>query len=489
MSPAQIRMYMEQAVNVMRQSIEERRNDGKASPKVGAVLVKHDGRFVTAYRGELRDGDHAEFTLLERKHRDEKLDDAVLFATLEPCAPKARKFPKLSCAERIVLARIRRVWIGIEDPDPLVDRKGIKYLQDAGVEVQMFDRDLQEQIREENKEFIRQAMYRAAAAEEQPREVVLSSLEGASRADLNDLSEEALRRFAQAASLSAPGSPEFERRLVQMGLLDAKFKKPSGFGFLLFGREPRAVMQQAGLLATIHYPDGAEEINDFAGPMVLIPDQALEWLENKLPNTLDRSQARRRESNESLFTILREGIVNALVHRDYDILQAKCHLVVEPDFIDIRSPGRPIPPLTLEQLQSLNAPMLSRNPILHYVFSKMNLAEERGLGLKTMRNLAESSGLPLPTYRWENPYLVLRILRRPGAAVRMLPQHVQGQLSRSEQKGWQWLRTKGRAKSSEYSKALGMDDRVGRRHLTHFVELGLARKFGASRATIFEVVE
>src|SRR5690348_9249513 len=103
------RAMMEKAVEVMRQSVNEPRTDQKASPLVGAVLVKADGTVDTAYRGELRHGDHAEFTLLERKHRDERLDGSVLFATLEPCAPGARKHPKLGCAERIVNARISEV--------------------------------------------------------------------------------------------------------------------------------------------------------------------------------------------------------------------------------------------------------------------------------------------------------------------------------------------------------------------------------------------
>lgn len=152
--PVDVRKLMEQAVEVMRRSVAEPRADGKASPKVGAVLLKPDGTVEVAHRGELRDGDHAEYTLLERKNRDKKLDGAILFATLEPCAPTARKFPKLGCAERIVLARIREVWIGIEDPDPTVDRKGIMYLQKSNVTVHMFDRDLQDQIRAENKDFI-----------------------------------------------------------------------------------------------------------------------------------------------------------------------------------------------------------------------------------------------------------------------------------------------------------------------------------------------
>ena len=140
------RRMMLKSIQVMKASINEPRADGKASPLVGAVLVKPDGVVDSAFRGELRHGDHAEYTLLERKHRDERLDGSVLFATLEPCAPGARKHPKLACAERIVNARIAEVWVGIEDPDPLVDRQGIRYLEQNGVKVHLFDLDLQDEI-------------------------------------------------------------------------------------------------------------------------------------------------------------------------------------------------------------------------------------------------------------------------------------------------------------------------------------------------------
>ena len=83
---------MKMAIEAMRQSVDESRGDGKATPKVGAVLLKPGAAPAhTAYRGELRDGDHAEYTLLERKNRDQKLDGCVLFSTLEPCAPRCEK--------------------------------------------------------------------------------------------------------------------------------------------------------------------------------------------------------------------------------------------------------------------------------------------------------------------------------------------------------------------------------------------------------------
>jgi ATP-dependent DNA helicase RecG len=453
------RKLMEKAIDVMRQSVHEPRDDGKASPMVGAVLYKSDGIIEMACRGELRYGDHAEFTLLERKNRDNKLDDAILFATLEPCAPGSRHPPKLGCAERIVLARIKEVYIGIEDPDPTVDRKGIQYLQNNGVTVHMFDRDLQEQIREANREFIEQAMERAKAAEEdkKPRPIVLSPLENA-LPDIvtDDFSTEALSRYRTVTGIEAAvGTPAFYRLLALQGLLKQEEGKwvPTGFGLLLFGKKPRLVMPQAGLLGTIHYPDGREEVKNFDGPQVLAPEQALQWLRDKLPNPIDRSEAQRREVNGTHYELAREGIVNALVHRDYAIEGAKCQLVATGDTVTIMSPGKPLEPISLAQLQAFNAPMLSRNPVLHFVFSQMDLAEERGLGLKSMKQRAEQARLPLPAYSLREPYLVLTFYSTPESALSV---DVLASLSKRELAGWEWLATKETVTSHEYADAVGV---------------------------------
>ena len=62
------RQLMEHSVEVMRQSVADYRTNGKASPLVGSVLWEPDGNVESAYRGELRVGDHAEYTLLERRN-------------------------------------------------------------------------------------------------------------------------------------------------------------------------------------------------------------------------------------------------------------------------------------------------------------------------------------------------------------------------------------------------------------------------------------
>lgn len=488
------RKMMELAIDVMRQSVNEPRGDGKASPLVGAVIYKPDGTIETACRGELRDGDHAEFTLLERKNRDCKLDGAILFATLEPCAPGSRRHPKLGCAERIVLARIKEVWVGIEDTDPTVDRKGIKYLQDSGVTVHMFDRDLQEVIRSENKDFIDQALERAAAAEEEkkPKTVTLSDLENQfAAAAMEDFSEEALEQYRNIAKIKEKvGSPALNRRLVQQGLLkemDGKFV-PTGFGMLLFGKEPRTVMPQAGLLATIHYPDGSEEPENFEGPMVLIPSDLEQLLSGKLPSVIDRSRMQRKKVPPLPFEMVREAVVNALIHRDYDIRQAKCQLVVTADTITVKSPGGPLPPIKLEQLQAFNAPMLSRNPELHYVFARMEMAEERGLGLKTLKNRAEQLQLPLPKYSFEDPYLVLTLFRSSESAMLAMTEGVVEKLNADEKSAWQFLSTKDSISSRDLMEQLRFDERKAQRVLKKLMGVDLARRVGKGPATRYEAV-
>ena len=485
---------MELAVEAMSRSVSEPRSDGKASPRVGAVLWRPDSPVETACRGELRYGDHAEYTLLERKNRSNRLDGAVLFSTLEPCAPGSRRHPKLSCAERIVLARIKEVWIGVEDPDPTVDRKGIKYLQDSGVQVHIFDRDLQEVILEQNRDFIDQAEERAAAAREKKEAppVVLSGLEaGLAAMQLRDLRTDTLEAYRSVIGASEEvGSEEFSRRLMLQGLLEAQARKrvPTGFGLLLFGKEPRIRLPQAGLLGTIHYPDGREETRDFDGPAVEVPGQAIQWLKDKLPNPFTRTQARRREVKETLHELLREGIVNALVHRDYSIEGAKCQLVAGPDKVVVLSPGLPVEPITLEQLQAFDAPMLSRNPVLHFVFARMKLAEERGLGLKSMKSRALAEGLPLPAYSYKAPYVALTLYQEASAAISDDHRDILGQLSEAERAGWTWLVTRDTVTTAEYQDAMGLPNRTAKNHMKKLTDLGLLRREGAGRATRYKVV-
>ena len=395
------RTMMEKAVEVMLRSVPERRPDGSPSPSVGAVIVRPDGSVETAARGELRDGNHAEFILLERKCVAERLDGCVLFTTLEPCLN--RNYPKRGCARHIESARIREVYVGIEDDNPAVAGKGIEHLRRSGVTVHMFDRDLQEAILAANTAFFEWARQQPTKPVDEP--IKLSKYEDAVDAiELADLSSEALERYrAKAGIQPAVGSPEFNRLMRQQGLLVAEdgAARPSGFGLLLFGNRPRDAVPQAGLLARADLPDGQSARREFGEALVLIPGLLEEWLQTVLPSTIDRSRMERKERVDLPFEMIREAVVNAFVHRDYNLAGQKCQLVVDAHTIKVKSPGGPIPPITLDQLNAFSAPMKSRNPQLHYVFARMGMAEEQGFGLeKSLKRGPRNSDCRCPDSQW-----------------------------------------------------------------------------------------
>lgn len=99
------------------------------NPLVGAVIVK-DGRIIgEGYHrkyGEL----HAERDAIA--HLTEDAEGADMYVTLEPCCHYGKQPP---CALAIIDHKIKRVFVGSDDPNKLVSGGGYKLLRDAGIEV------------------------------------------------------------------------------------------------------------------------------------------------------------------------------------------------------------------------------------------------------------------------------------------------------------------------------------------------------------------
>lgn len=137
------------AIEEAKKSVAE---DDRPHPKVGAVVVK-DGKVLTkAHRGE-NPKSHAEYIALEEKLSSETLAGATVYTTLEPCTK--RNPPKICCAQRLVDRRVARVFIGMLDPNADIRGLGEQLLSDAGIDTQLFPRDLKVQVEEMNRAFIR----------------------------------------------------------------------------------------------------------------------------------------------------------------------------------------------------------------------------------------------------------------------------------------------------------------------------------------------
>ncbi len=111
---------------------EAQRVEGRTSPRppVGAVVVTDDGRIVGNGATAPPYGPHAEVVALAMA--GEAARGATLYVTLEPCSVYIHTPP---CTEAIIAAGIKRVVIGMRDPNPRIDGQGVAQLQKAGIEV------------------------------------------------------------------------------------------------------------------------------------------------------------------------------------------------------------------------------------------------------------------------------------------------------------------------------------------------------------------
>jgi diaminohydroxyphosphoribosylaminopyrimidine deaminase/5-amino-6-(5-phosphoribosylamino)uracil reductase len=117
----------------MRRAVEEaRKGVGQTSPNpaVGAIVVRNGKLVGRGYHHRAGEA-HAEVLALEDAGRLAR--GADLYSTLEPCDHQGRTPP---CTRAILAAGIARVFVGSDDPNPLVSGAGVRRLRRAGVRVE-----------------------------------------------------------------------------------------------------------------------------------------------------------------------------------------------------------------------------------------------------------------------------------------------------------------------------------------------------------------
>ncbi len=126
-----------------------RRGAGRVSPNpmVGAVIVKN-GKIKGEGYHRFFGGAHAEINALEQAGKAAK--GADIYITLEPCSHFGKTPP---CVDALIKNGIRRVFVGMVDPNPAVSGRGLKKLKKAGIEVKTGI--LEQDCRKINESFIK----------------------------------------------------------------------------------------------------------------------------------------------------------------------------------------------------------------------------------------------------------------------------------------------------------------------------------------------
>ena len=122
--------YMKRCLQLAKNGMQ----NAKPNPMVGAVIVSNDGRIIgEGYHVRCGEG-HAEVNAFASvKPQDEPLlPSATMYVSLEPCSHWGKTPP---CADLIIKKGVQRVVVGCIDPFAKVQGRGVKKLQDAGIDV------------------------------------------------------------------------------------------------------------------------------------------------------------------------------------------------------------------------------------------------------------------------------------------------------------------------------------------------------------------
>lgn len=221
-------------------------------------------------------------------------------------------------------------------------------------------------------------------------------------ATLADLDRRRLKNyFARIMGQTHPDDADqagWERLLINLELManSGGTVAPTIDGLLLFGRQPRRFLPQAGLRAIAYAglePDYAARADqDLQAPIAPLLaetgelvetgliEQALDFINRNTQPSARLVQGRREDRPAYPGEALREVIVNAVAHRDYAVAGADILLTIYADRLEVVSPGRLPNSATVEALKT--GFRYARNQTLVNVLRDYRYVDFRGMGIR-----------------------------------------------------------------------------------------------------------
>jgi predicted HTH transcriptional regulator len=172
---------------------------------------------------------------------------------------------------------------------------------------------------------------------------------------------------------------------------------PTVGGMLLFGKGREMIFPDAWIQCGRFVGKDKANIFDHIDIHEHLPvavERVMEFLKKHAMRGADFSELRRKDVWSIPLTILREGLINAVVHADYSQRGAPIRVAFFDDRIEIENPGILLPGLTVEDM--LQGVSKIRNHVIARVFRELDLIEQWGSGVRRMFSEAENLGLSQP---------------------------------------------------------------------------------------------
>jgi predicted HTH transcriptional regulator len=337
---------------------------------------------------------------------------------------------------------------------------------------------------------------------------VASSFETAPMPDVSaqSLDVSALASFVQAVI----EQPEMriwddapEHALVTRGLAMQRPGEPAivnRAAYLLFAPRPANRFPQAEILVDAYAdtkvsgkPRGQLNVN---APLLAAIEQVLEFVDKHTFHPTRVVGINNLTLDEYPVSALREALVNAVAHRNYEDASRKIAVQVFSDRIVVASPGYPPAPLTLAKLRKGNYRACSRNPLVAQALATLKLMEQRGSGFARMRDAMLNHGLDAPAFSEQDGYFVVTFpgpngnydrIKTPESAAGLVSPAVEAQLNDRQKKMVAMLVAGEELTSRRCEAEFQVTRPVTAKDLGLLVKLGLAQKVASGRSTRYRL--
>lgn len=300
---------------------------------------------------------------------------------------------------------------------------------------------------------------------------------------LNDIDPENIRHFLDAAkikgrlNLREGISP---KAMLQHFNLLSSDAEPTNAAILLFGRTPSRFFSNAQVHC-LHF-HGTEKRKPIAsqqayeGTAFDVIDRAVNFTMEKLARQVGVA------SNgpvapityEIPESVIREAIVNAVAHRDYDS-GGFVQILVFADRIEVWNPGELPPGITFEAVRRPHGP-LPRNPLIAEPLFRAGYAEKAGSGIPDMIADCREAGLSEPDFAQHGPHFVGTIWRDWLTDQRLK----EFGLNNRQLKAVAFIKEHGRITNQEYQNFASVSKPTATRDLEELSLMGLFEKVGTT---------
>jgi ATP-dependent DNA helicase RecG len=170
---------------------------------------------------------------------------------------------------------------------------------------------------------------------------------------------------------------------------------------LLFGTAPQRFIP-GGFTIYSAYP-GTDRTDPFAQRVEIsgtLIDQARrlqQLLDAEVVTLFDKTNLKTPNAEKYPRRALHEAMVNALAHRDYELVDPT-RITSYRDRIEFISPGSLPVGITLEELRTRNVAPRWRNQALAWFLVRLQLAQAEGQGIETIRSTMKAAGCPPPIF-------------------------------------------------------------------------------------------